>query len=226
MDENEWGIPAKDQETSTADSASAERAAEHSDAHDGATSENPWSETARDERADDPDDETEEGDEDASDESSPSAGKRTKRTSARTGGALTLGQARRALRTVETLRTAPDKAIGLAVALSGTRVGVEDSPRERLATQILTGRAQAGTALRDVREIAEADAMEAGVVAGLMGRQRLRPVWDLLHLAGCDIPAEPPAADSKLAITVAREAHSLTEDTTELIEDAVRILEG
>lgn len=144
---------------------------------------------------------------------------RSRRRPARSSG-LTAAQARKAVRVVANLRDADEQTVDVAAAISGA-AGVD---RDELAVAVLTGKVKTTRALSDLSKIADADLMEAAVVAGMLPKPRLKDTWELLRATGSALPIDLPDADVKAAIAVARAVHDRDVDQVEALERAAGLL--
>lgn len=141
------------------------------------------------------------------------------RRSTRRSGSFTPAQARKAVEVARRLFDASDDEFDVAVTLAGI-----SGDRDDLAVAILTGKAASSDALTDLREIDDAEELEAAVVAGIMGRPRMTAVWELLKASGVDVPAEAPEADTKLALRLAAAVRGLSDQERAVLSSATDLL--
>ena len=138
-------------------------------------------------------------------------------------------RARRTLVRKAVLRTVAIAALPKAKArLLATLLAVTD-PTDVAAVAVAAleaGRAQREV-VRRLSEIAGADAMDAGVLAvGLFeDRSLFRSSWAVLAALGADMPASPPAVQTKAGLALAKAAKNL--DKANLADlDALALLIG
>ena len=138
-------------------------------------------------------------------------------------------RARRTLVRKAVLRTVAIAALPKAKArLLATLLAVTD-PADVAAVAVAAleaGRAQREV-VRRLSEIAGADAMDAGVLAvGLFEyRSLFRSAWSVLAALGADMPASPPAVQTKAGLALAKAAKNL--DKANLADlDALALLIG
>ncbi|GAB2733812.1 hypothetical protein [Nocardioides pakistanensis] len=108
---------------------------------------------------------------------------------------------------------------GLAAHLLGCGTGLAD-----LTTAIMSAPRSATAPISDLTTIAEADPMEAGVIAAEMGRDRIKAVWNLLAALGAGSSGAMPSANVKAAIAVAKAVFALDEDKKADLESVRALL--
>jgi hypothetical protein len=122
-------------------------------------------------------------------------------------------RAKRTLVRKAVLRTVAIAALPKAKArLLATLLAVSD-PTDVAAVAVVAleaGRAQREV-VRSLSEIAGADAMDAGVLAvGLFEeRSQFRSAWSVLAALGAEMPASPPAVQTKAGLALAKAAKNL-----------------
>lgn len=154
-------------------------------------------------------------------------GEPRRRASRRRGGAprargpLSKIQAARALNVIDSVRGAGDDVIAVAAAISG----LEPDP-DAIAIAVLTGKVESSSAVTDLADIQAADPDEAGVIAAMLGRPRLKALWTLLHAVGAVEAVEAPTSDVKAALAVARAIRERGDADSGAFTEARSILEG
>ena len=110
-------------------------------------------------------------------------------------------------------------------ALAARMLGLSaDADPAHMAAVIFTSPAHTPIEVADARAIAEADPMEAGILAGSLERSRMRAVWTLLNALGVPGTSKAlPNSDAKAALSLAKKILSLEADVWESIDNALAL---
>lgn len=140
----------------------------------------------------------------------------------RRAGSLSPAQAKRAYTRVTAVLDAAPAELASAAALAGCE---DDS--EQVALAILTGRmGDARKVLDDLREAAETEDAERGILLAVMGRPRMEHLWRLVRAAGADLPERAPESDLKTALRLGEAIGARDEDQRHATEAGTQLLEA
>jgi hypothetical protein len=92
-----------------------------------------------------------------------------------------------------------------------------------LVAAIFTNSKNASAVFDDINEIVEADLMEVAIIAGALGRERMKSVWKLLTALGAASSALH-TSDAKAGLAIAKATKSLTDQQTSALADASNLL--
>ncbi|MDQ2740465.1 MAG: hypothetical protein M3Y35_18020 [Actinomycetota bacterium] len=125
------------------------------------------------------------------------------------------------------IRRVAQKAVELSAAepdqraLLSSLLGCTDDQVDLTVAVMSAGRA-AFRPVSDLAAIAEADAMEAGLMAAALGRPRMKAAWSVLEGIGA-VSGGMPSADMKAAIALAKGAKGMSAKDNATIEAAVAL---
>jgi len=129
-------------------------------------------------------------------------------------------------------RRAVERALAVNALSAGVRrllarsLGVESDDVVELAVASLDAGQQAKTVLTTLVEIAEGDAMEAGVVATGLASEKaeFKKVWAALAALDDSLPASAPSTQAKAGLALARAAQGLAREARSSLAKAIDIL--
>ncbi|WP_375000085.1 hypothetical protein [Aeromicrobium sp. CTD01-1L150] len=136
-------------------------------------------------------------------------------------GTRTLSRA--AVRRVSAKTIDVDQAPSDVTRTAAYLLGVDDDPVS-ITTALMSAGRSAQTPVNDLRAIADADPMEAGVIAATMDRPRLKAVWGLLGVLGIASSSTLNESDTKAALRVVRGVSEVGEQQHTLIDATLALL--
>lgn len=132
--------------------------------------------------------------------------------------AITRAQVRRIVAKTLEVAEAPEDTRKVASALLGCTSAVAD-----LSASIVLAKRGVLAPVTDVKALAAADPLEAGIDAATMGRDRIKAMWTLLTALGA-LKSDLPASDPKAALALVKTIHTLDEMTNLALDEAVALV--
>lgn len=137
-----------------------------------------------------------------------------------TSRGISRAQIRRIAAKAEDIIDADSRIVDIAAHLVGApSTGVAD-----LTTAIMSASRSASQPISDLNAIAEADPMEAGILATALGRPRLKAVWALLAALNAGPKGNMPTADTKAALAAAKAVFALDDIAKAELETVAALL--
>ena len=124
---------------------------------------------------------------------------------------------KRVAQKAQDLAGAAEEERSLLAFLLGTETSIGE-----LTVAVFNSSRSSWTVVADLNSVADADPVEAGVIAATLGRPRMKAVWGLLAELGA-AQAGMPAIDVKAAVGIAKAAAALLSTDRERVEAAVAL---